>query len=314
MPTIIAKARQAYDQDREKASELADGGAFEQARRLLSSRRENIRSSLGTASEFAPLRNMVKGLDTELARIDERRAQKRAADAAHDQKKGFAARQSAFAILRQGFEPDRALGILRLAEKDLRTDEWRALVKADAERVAAMLRVRDGFLSRLAADPVGKRERIQLPSDRDATRDVTWTLKEVTAENFVVTRGAGRFKETHAFTEFTASELNTRLFSLRPPARSGQDEATMLLLGGDMAGALRIAGNLPAGDTFRQYVEREAAAQRLLREIRVLQREADGDPKVHLRLLPLVDRMIDEYRDTVAFALNSNGATPVIAQ
>ena len=54
-------------------------------------------------------------------------------------------------------------------------------------------------------------------------------------------------------------------------------------------------------------IEAAAAAAR----IRRLEAKAERDNMAYLQLMPLTDRFLEDFRDTIAFALNSDGSTAV---
>ena len=189
-------------------------------------------------------------------------------------------------------------------------DAAAARAPEDVALVEALNRLRDGFLRRVAAEPI-KKDRIQLLSST-GTRDIPWTLLKVDETSFEAK--LGRNTRTFKFKSFVPADLNRRLFSLRPaPAGTADlDGAILLLLTGDALGAhRRIAAATNAPPAIAARIRREAAALDAASAIRRLEKSAGGNAMDYLRLLPLLDRFIKEFRDTIAFVLNSDGATPI---
>jgi hypothetical protein len=62
---------------------------------------------------------------------------------------------------------------------------------------------------------------------------------------------------------------------------------------------------------LRDRARREAEAARLLAEVRRLEQEAERDERAWAPLLDLARRLVERFRTTRVFALNSDGSTPL---
>ena len=89
----------------------------------------------------------------------------------------------------------------------------------------------------------------------------------------------------------------------------------MLLLEGRAAEALqKVTGIVDADPAIVTRLKRESDAVSLVTRIRALEASARQSDLDYLKLLPLVNQFLDDYRDTIAFALNSDGSTPVFVK
>ncbi|MAG57014.1 MAG: hypothetical protein CMJ83_12030 [Planctomycetes bacterium] len=311
--TIIEAARAATSTDQDAAKTLADAGKFQEAAEKLAARALNLREDIDPDGRLDDLRELASACDDDARSILTRQTAKIADDRAHDQRTGFVARAATVSLLRKSFDPEQAKALLELALTDLRTEPWRDLIKRDLEAVAAMCRIRDGFLARVKTQPPNpKQDKVLLPAVRDPSRDVTWGLTKIDAKGFSVERARGQFKETPSFSGFSPGELVKRLFSLRPdPDANLNDVALMFLISGDAAGALAALGGATAVTDLSQRLRHEVEAQSLLAEIRGLEKQAAKNPMQYLNILPRIERFLKEYKDTIAFLGASNGTTSV---
>ena len=307
---ITTTAQDKTRADRDAARQLLASQQFDQAKTLLQARLQNIRLDIDPDPRLDPIRELIEHVEADLAAVTTARQAKITADQTNDHKAGFAARQAAFRLLRKSYDPDQAKALLAGVSADLRTETWKSLIAEDIALVEALDRLRDGFIARIAAEPINK-DRIQLLSST-GTRDIPWTLVKVDATSFDAK--LGRNTRKFEFKSFTPGDLNRRLFSLRPaPAGTAElDEAILLLLTGDAIGALRrIAAATGTTPAIAARIHREAAALDTAAAIRQLEKTAEGNAMDYLRLLPLLDRFIKECRDTIAFVLNSDGTTSI---
>lgn len=307
---IVAEATDRTTQDRDAAKTALDEGRFADATRILNARLANLETDLDDDSRLDEIRALANLVKKDLRAVAVAEGAKAAADRAADQATGLKARRSAFELLRKSFDPDQALALLKLAEQDLKTEPWKDLIARDIELISSLQRMRDGFVQRMTAEPPNK-DKVKLLSST-GTREIQYTLVKVDARGFEVKLGTRTYR--HEYADFRPTDLHARLFTLRPDtsAEARIAEATMLLLEGLAAEAratLTQAGS--ARPELVSRLRREADAVALVVRIRNLEVTANSQELDYLKLLPLVNRFLKDYRDTIAFALNSDGSTPV---
>ncbi len=306
--TEALRASVLADQDRAKG--LLEAQDYAAAITLLEERLTNLGGEVASDPRLDPMRDLADGLRQDLTGATTALEAQNVADRGHDQREGFAARQAAYSLLSRSFDPNGARALLQEGSTKLRTASWKQLLASDLWMIDQLTSLRRGFIQRMSDAPADK-DTVRLISST-GNREVSWKLLKVGDESFTVQRGP--YKRELKFSEFPPEDLNQRLFALR---KGGEDDdllgrAVIHLISGD-AGAARecLSGVTDLSADLRDRMGREIEAAAAAARIRRLEAKAERDNMAYLQLMPLTDRFLEDFRDTIAFALNSDGSTAV---
>lgn len=303
LKTSIERTRSTIETD------LLAKGAFDEAR---TSARDAKRLLTEGVTDEDPrldeLKTLAASLDALLGRADEIERAQRAASLAADQQRFLAARKQALEAVSRGFDLSGAASAYEAIAADLETAPFKGLLAEDQAWVASAATIVPALVA--SWNDSRQPKTIELRSARDETKSVTWQVQGITADGLELKRS--RFSRTLPFGELPRLELWERVLAPtlgnRPEMRDAM--ARVLLMTGDAAGARTVfGGQVPAELQVRLAAEERAWGR--IQRIRELEGRVQGDDGAWLEMLPLTERFLAEDRRSFAFALHSNGQTPI---